>query len=63
MCKSWQQKESSDNEKSHQEIWFGRSHKEEQDLIFENVGCVIMHSGSHGWAVTWEEVVQYGVPR
>lgn len=55
------------NEKGHQEIWFGRSHKEGQDLIFENVGLChhALSSGSHGrgWVVTWEDLVQYGVPR
>lgn len=51
---------------SHQEIWFGGSHKKGQDLLLECVGCVLysllIASHGRGWVVTWEEVVQYGVP-
>lgn len=55
------------NEKSHQEIWFGRSHKGGTGPYFWE--CRLCHhafsSGSHGrgCVVTWEELVQYGVPR
>ena len=51
---------------SHQEIWFGGSHKKGQDLVFESVGCVLysllVAGHGRGRVVTWEEVVQYHVP-